>query len=192
MKTAPVNRSMNACCIKFRLITVISVFLAFAPQFALSPTLRADESPLAHLGDLSGRKMPSQMFWSNADRSANSSAVDANGVRHRGIDYGRKRPPWLQDGIQTVAPDYPDRDRILRHEGNGLFQLTLDLKTGLVTRVTVIKSTGFPTLDTAAVVALRQWRWKSGKWKEIEIELAFTHGVYRGTSRFPPTSLPFP
>jgi TonB family protein len=73
-----------------------------------------------------------------------------------------------------------------------LFQLTLDLKTGLVTRVTVIKSTGFPTLDAAGVVALRQWRWKSGKWKEIEIELAFTHGFDRGTSRFPPKSLPFP
>jgi TonB family protein len=73
-----------------------------------------------------------------------------------------------------------------------LFQLTLDLKTGLVTRATVIKSTGFPALDTAAVVALRQWCWKSEKWQEIEIGLAFTRGVYRGTSRFPPKSLPFP
>jgi hypothetical protein len=121
---------------KFRFISSISVYLSCLAQFALSPTLRADESPLAHLGDGGARKMPSQMFWSNSDQSVNSSAVDANGVRHRGNDYGRKRPPWLQDVIKTVAPDYPDRDRIFRHEGNGLFQLTLDLKTGLVTRVT--------------------------------------------------------
>ena len=73
-----------------------------------------------------------------------------------------------------------------------MFQLNLDLKTGLVTRVTMIKSTGFPALDTSAVASLRQWRWKPGKWKEIEIGVAFTRGgpVYRGTSRFPPESVP--
>jgi hypothetical protein len=97
------NRSMNACRIKFRLITGISIYVASLSHFALSPALRADESPLAHLGDGSARKMPSQIFWSNspADRSANSSAVD-NGARHRGIDYGRKRPPWLQDVSRTL------------------------------------------------------------------------------------------
>jgi hypothetical protein len=121
----PVNHSMNACRLQFRLITGISVSLSFVPQFALSPTLRAAESPLAHLGDGGARKMPSQMFWSPADRSANSSAVDANGVRHRGIDYGSKRPPWLQDVIKTVAPDYPDRDRIFRMKETDCFSSRL-------------------------------------------------------------------
>jgi TonB family protein len=61
-----------------------------------------------------------------------------------------------------------------------MFQLKLDLKTGLVTKVTVINSTGFPALDTSAVTALRQWRWKAGKWKEIEFAVAF------GGSPLPP------
>jgi hypothetical protein len=40
--------------------------------------------------------------------------------------------------------------------------------------VTVVRSTGFAELDTSAVAALRQWRWKPGKWKEIEMAVEFT------------------
>ena len=170
---------------KFRLITGVSVYLALMSHFALSPTLGAAESPpTLNPSELPTRQRPSGLLTKSGNRDADSTAVDAKGVRHR--------VPLLENVTKHVAPDYPDRDRILRHEGNGLFQLTLDLKTGLVTRVTVIKSTGFPTLDAAAVVALRQWRWKPGKWKEIEMALAFTLGVYRGTSRFPPKSVPLP
>ena len=55
-----------------------------------------------------------------------------------------------------------------------MFQLKLNLKTGYVTNVTVVRSAGFAELDTSAVAALRQWRWKPGKWKEIEMAVAFT------------------
>jgi TonB family protein len=111
------------------------------------------------------------------------TAVDASGIRRQAADYGGKRPPWLLDIAKAIAPEYPDRDYILRHEGVGVFQLKLDLKTGFVTKVTVIKSTGFPALDTSAVVALRQWRWRAGKWKEIEIPVAFTWVIQGGSSR---------
>ena len=182
---------MNVCRTKFGLITGIGTFLS---QLALSLTLGAAESPPTWEGGISKpRSSEGFLTKSPPGSSVTGSALDANGVRHRGVDYAGKRPPWLLDVTKTIAPDYPDRDRILRHEGEGLFQLKLDLKTGLVTKVTVIKSTGFPALDTSALVALRQWRWKSGKWKEIEIGLAFTWRIdYRGTSRFPPKSLPFP
>jgi TonB family protein len=118
--------------------------------------------------------------------------VDAKGVRRRGVDYPGKHPPWQHDMIKAVAPIYPDRDRILRHEGEGLFQLMLDLKTGSVAKVTVIQSTGFPALDTSAVTSLRQWRWKPGKWREIDVPVRFTtilSSYYRaqaGVVQFPP------
>jgi TonB family protein len=125
-----------------------------------------------------------------AINSGDTTAVDAHGVRHRGVDYPGKRDPWLTDDlIKAVAPDYPDRDRILRHEGFGLFQLTLDLNTGGVTKATVIKSTGFPALDTAAVGSLRQWRWKPGKWKQIEITVGFSTEIGPG-GRFGVISFP--
>jgi TonB family protein len=169
---------MNASRIKLGLIIGIGISLAVW-CFSSSPGLSAAESPMTLSTGGLQKPRSSQAFLTNApaDRvSANSSAVDANGVRYRGIDYERKRLPWLLDVTKAVAPDYPDRDRILRHQGTGLFQIKLDLKTGLVTKATVIKSTGFPALDTAAVASLRQWRWKAGKWKEIEIAVRFTVG----------------
>jgi TonB family protein len=50
----------------------------------------------------------------------------------------------------------------------------LDLRTGAVTQVTVIKSTGFIALDRSAVSALRRWHWKPGKWREIYMPVTFT------------------
>jgi hypothetical protein len=135
--------------IKFRL--VIGISLAGLAQFISTPRLSADESPLASLGG------PEKSTYSEAflNNFSGTSAVDAKGVRHRGVDYPGIHPAWQHDMIKAVAPNYPDRDRILRHKGEGLFRLTLDLKTGSVTKVTVIKTTGFPALDASAVTSLR-------------------------------------
>lgn len=72
-----------------------------------------------------------------------------------------------------VAPSYPYDERIQRHTGNGYFRVILDLKSGTVKMITVAKSTGYPALDNAAIVALRDWRWKPNRWKELEIPVFF-------------------
>ena len=101
-------------------------------------------------------------------------AVDAKGVSHDGNDYPRKHPPWLDDILKAPAPDYSFWERAKHHTGAGWFRLPLDLKTGAVTQVIVIKSTGFSALDRSAVSALRHWRWRPGKWKEIFMPVTFT------------------
>lgn len=70
----------------------------------------------------------------------------------------RNLPPWFHDRVKAFAPDYPDRDRAKRNQGAGLFRLTLELKTGAVLRVTMLKSTGFVTLDRSTISAFRRWR----------------------------------
>jgi len=102
-----------------------------------------------------------------------SSAVDANGVRHRAQDYGGRPPPWIDDQTKALAPEYPFEARRLRHEGSGLFRLTLDLRSGVVVNITVLRSTGFNELDASAVSAFRKWRWKPGKWKQIDKSIIF-------------------
>jgi TonB family protein len=154
---------------KLRVNSGISVCLAFLSQFALSPILSASESPLASMGSGSGSGNDALVFL-----TSDTNALDSNGGRHRGIEYGRKERPWIRDVIKAGAPNYPYPDRILHHRGIGFFQISLDLKAGSVTKVTVLKSTGFPALDNSVVGALRQWRWKPGKWKEIEIAIGFT------------------
>jgi protein TonB len=103
-------------------------------------------------------------------------AVDAKGVHHDGDSYPHKRPPWLDDIVKKPGPNYPYSDRAKHHTGRGLFRIYLDLQTGAVTQVATLQSTGFATLDESAVAALRRWRWKPGKWKEIEIPVTFVMG----------------
>ena len=102
------------------------------------------------------------------------SAIDAQGVRHAARDYSGRPVPWRGDITKSVAPEYSYEDRTRHHEGSGLFRLTLDLKTGFVTDVLMIRSTGFKGLDASGVKSLRQWRWRPGTWRQIDIPLTFT------------------
>ena len=110
-------------------------------------------------------------------KSKGGTAVDVKGIRHKGREYRDQHAPWnFADRIKAVAPDYSVADRARRHQGSGLFGVILDPKTGAVTRVTIIESTGHPSLDNSATTALRRWRWKPGKWKEIDIPIMFQMG----------------
>ncbi len=100
------------------------------------------------------------------------SAIDAKGIRHlaSGAGFG----PSFADVIFGPKPDYPYTERSHHNEGTAVVRMDIDLKTGLVTNATIIRSSGFPKLDDAAFNALRRWRFKPGKWKEAEIPVTFT------------------
>jgi TonB family protein len=136
-----------------------SVFFAalIAPQLLVSSSLLSAEASRAFV---------------NTYSHGYSNAVDTNGARHHGKDY-RGKLPWLNDTVKTVAPDYPYAERLYRHQGVGIIQLTLDLKTGSVVKATMMRSTGFKALDQCAVAAFRQWRWKPGKWAEVDLGVTF-------------------
>jgi TonB family protein len=95
-----------------------------------------------------------------------ASAVDIHGKRH--FDGS-----WFSDCVALGRPEYPVADRAQWHQGEGLFRITVDVKTGLVSKVAVIKSTGFTSLDNSAIAALRKCRWKPGRWKEIDFRVNF-------------------
>jgi outer membrane biosynthesis protein TonB len=59
-----------------------------------------------------------------------------------------------------------------RYKGDGLYRLDIDLNTGRVSQVTIIKSAGSKILDTASTSTFKLWVFKSGKWKEIAILIA--------------------
>lgn len=97
----------------------------------------------------------SQAYMNTMVQGPPSSAVDAKGIRRESREYQGKNLPWLEDQIKTVAPDYPFEERYRRHVGRGVFRLMLDVNTGLVRRVDLLKSTGFRNLDDSAAQALR-------------------------------------
>jgi TonB family protein len=100
------------------------------------------------------------------------SGVDARGVRHYAAN-----PQWIADAIVKRRPEYPYSERVLHHEGSGLFRILVDLKTGSVTSVSTMQSTGFPKLDEAAIKAFRASRWRPGTWKELDLVVDFTMSV---------------
>ena len=91
--------------------------------------------------------------------------------------------PWQKDLVRSVAPVYSYSDRAAWRQGSGVFHLVIDRSTGSVVQVSVPKSTGYPTLDNAAVAALKQWRFRPASWKTLDIPVHFrmasTHEQYR-------------
>ena len=106
------------------------------------------------------------------------SAIDAHGIRH--VASGSGSGPSFADVMFGPRPDYPYSERSHHNEGTAVVRMDIDLKTGLVTNASIIRSSGFPKLDDAAFNALRRWRFRPGKWKEAEIPVTFamqsTHG----------------
>jgi TonB family protein len=99
----------------------------------------------------------------------NGYAIDA---------HGKRQPNALcsRDVIWACAPRYPLRTRSsdpatwsrdLR--GDGLYRLDIDLKTGRVSRVTIIKSAGSATLDRVSTAAFSRWVFTPGKWSAMII-----------------------
>ena len=107
------------------------------------------------------------------------NATDARGVKHV-IDSSVRAPaPWKPDLLFAPKPGYPRIDLVQRNEGVAVIRLDVDIKTGTTTYVTLLKSSGSPTLDETALRSLAKWRWKPGTWKQVEIPVVFTTNPYR-------------
>ena len=70
--------------------------------------------------------------------------------------------PLLRKGdvLKGPYPKYPYEARARHITGKGILILHVDRAKGIVTSVSIQKSTGHKILDDAAVEAFRQWRFK--------------------------------
>jgi TonB family protein len=100
-------------------------------------------------------------------------AVDAKRKAHFAIDYAPRHAPWADDVIHRVRPEYPYADRSAHRSGKGLYRLSLDLHTGAVTKIRIVRSAGSTTLDASALEALREWKFIPEKWLEVDIPVEF-------------------
>ncbi len=96
-------------------------------------------------------------------------AIDAHGKRQPNAVCAR-------DVIWACAPRYPFRalssdpaSDARNHRRDGLYRLDIDLKTGRVSRITIIKSAGLAILDRASTWAFSRWVFTPGKWSAMII-----------------------
>ncbi|MBA3830805.1 MAG: TonB family protein [Chthoniobacterales bacterium] len=73
-------------------------------------------------------------------------------------------------------PEYPELARETHLEGSGRFEGFIDLKTGAVTKVLVVQSTGYRVFDTAAIASIRRWQAKPDTIETFYVPLTFSMG----------------
>ena len=95
-------------------------------------------------------------------------AIDAHGQRQPNALCARDiiwaRGPRYPFGAPSSDPASWSRN----FWGDGLYQLDINLKTGRVRQITIIKSAG-STLDRASVAAFSRWVFTPGKWSAMII-----------------------
>jgi TonB family protein len=84
-------------------------------------------------------------------------------------------PPHAMEKLVVgkPTPDYPIDARRNRLEGTGLFKLFINEKTGTVSSVRILKSTGYKILDEAAIRGLKNWRFRPETVYRIVVPIRF-------------------
>jgi TonB family protein len=86
---------------------------------------------------------------------------------------------WLRNATYWFLPEYPREAHTTGLTGKGVAVINIDPQTGYVTSAWMQKSTGHKSLDSAAIFAFRQWRFKPRTVTTLEIPIQFTsNGVF--------------
>ena len=94
-------------------------------------------------------------------------------VRHLGHSL------WLENALYWFLPDYPRAAREKGLTGKGIAVLKIDPSSGYVASVSMIKSTRQAILDSATIIAFRQWRFRPRSVTTVEVPIQFTpNGVF--------------
>ena len=93
-------------------------------------------------------------------------------------------PPEMQKYFVSFSPvpEVPYELRRNHWSGRGVFRVFIDAD-GTVTGATVVQSTGYRVVDESFTAAIRKWRARPGKKREIDFPLAF---------QAPPRGMPSP
>ena len=83
--------------------------------------------------------------------------------------------------IVHPPPQYPRDAQQRKQQGTGIYQVFVDHDTGVVSRVDVLKSAGFKSLDDEVLRTFRLWRFKGRtvRWVIISVEFGIdSAGTY--------------
>src|SRR5438270_12651894 len=103
-------------------------------------------------------------------------------AEHRKAAFRDKPIPWLKDqqrfAIYTPKPQYP-AEAVAHHiSASGIFVIRVHVKTGLVVSAWASQSTASSLLDSAAIRALLQWRFKPGALSPIGLVAPQRHDSF--------------
>ena len=69
---------------------------------------------------------------------------------------------YKKDTVSSPDPEYPIKAQHLGYQGQGIYRLIINDKTGVVDQVQVMQSTHSRELDASAVMTLFNWKFRPG------------------------------
>ena len=93
------------------------------------------------------------------------------GTQHESSDLEKRLGDRV---IEKHWPTYPLLARGYYFDGEGKYLLEINVETGNVTSVSIVKSTAHKILDDAAIFALRRWRFRPHTLRKIIIPVNFS------------------
>lgn len=76
--------------------------------------------------------------------------------------------------VSAPRPEYPYEARRQKITGEGVAAMIVDPASGQVSEVAMLRSTGSPFLDNAALSGFRRWRFKPGTVSSVRCPITFT------------------
>jgi TonB family protein len=91
----------------------------------------------------------------------------------RATDIVRIDPKYKTDAVSAPDPEYPVKSQHLGYQGQGIYRLVINEKTGVADEVKVLRTTGHRELDASAVMTLFNWKFPPGKVKQRDVLVVF-------------------
>jgi TonB family protein len=80
---------------------------------------------------------------------------------------------YKKDSVFAPEPEFPVTARHRGDQGQGIYRLTINEKTGLVDEVKVLKTTKSHELDASAVMTFFKWKFRPGATKQRDVAVNF-------------------
>ena len=80
---------------------------------------------------------------------------------------------YKQDSVFAPDPEYPIKAQHLQQDGQGIYRLMINDKTGTVDEVKVLRTTGYRELDASAVMTFFKWKFRPGAVKQRDVLVKF-------------------
>jgi TonB family protein len=78
-----------------------------------------------------------------------------------------------KDTVAAPNPEYPMKAKNLGYQGQGIYRLVVNQKTGIVDEVKIMKTTGHRELDASAVMTFINWKFKPGLLNHRDVLVIF-------------------
>ncbi len=89
-------------------------------------------------------------------------------------DVVRIPAEYKKGALASPDPEYPMKAQHLGYQGQGIYRLVINKKTGMADEIKVLKTTGHRELDASCVMTLLNWKFQPGTIDHRDVLVVFS------------------